>query len=173
MPSEHDLPAAVFDDRTSPRDLDFIGPLCVAGQAWADQVLRSDSLAARYEPVDVVIRRRESHIGELYRVAALMALSGDLAGGGAAGLRAVAESRALTEFLTTSPAYCLDCFLQGERCEAHAARRPVTGARRISGGATGSGTGGATGSGPGRDGGRAHRPEWRRFGADEFPSAGG
>ena len=69
--------------------------------------------------VDYVIRRREAHIAALYRMAALLSLSGDLVGSGAASFRAVAESRALAEFMAASPAYCLDCFLLGGRCERH------------------------------------------------------
>jgi hypothetical protein len=102
-------------------DCEFIGPLRPAEQAWAEHALRADSSAALFEEVDYVIRRREAHIAALYRVAALLSLSGDLARSGAASFRAVAESRALAEFMAASPAYCLDCFLLGSRCEKHQA----------------------------------------------------
>src|SRR4051794_35091649 len=100
-------------------DCEFIGPLRPTEQAWADHALRADSSAALLETADCVIRRREAHIAALYRTAALLSLSGDLARSGAASFRAVAESRALAEFMAASPAYCLDCFLLGSRCERH------------------------------------------------------
>jgi hypothetical protein len=176
-------------------DADFIGPLRPAEQAWAEHVLRADSSAALFEPADNVIRRREAHISALYRTAALLALSGELAGGSAAGFRAIAEARALAEFLAANPAYCLDCFVLGERCEQHrtdfrgpgphdagagpAEDRPAGGSGSDgpkSGGPRSGGTG-ADGRGAGRGGSRPGpgpgQPEWRRFGADEFPSAGG
>lgn len=152
-------------------DADFVGPLRPAEQAWAEHVLRADTSAALFEPVANVIRRREAHIGGLYRTAALLALSGDLAGGSAAGFRAIAEARALAEFLAASPAYCLDCFVLGDRCQQHrtdGASAPGTGSDSADGTDTGSGSASADGpSEPGR------QPEWRRFGADGFPSASG
>jgi len=135
-------------------DGDFVGPLGAADQQWLDGALRADSLAAESEPVDLVIRRREAHVASLYRVAGLLALTGDLAGAGTAGFRAVAESRALSEFLAASPAYCLDCFVLGDRCQRH----------RSAGGRTGGRDAGEAG------GDRAYQPEWRRFGAEGFPS---
>jgi hypothetical protein len=174
--------------------------------------MRADSSAALFEPADNVIRRREAHIASLYRVAALLTLSGDLAGGRTAGFRAIAESRALAEFLAASPAYCLDCFLLGDRCQRHRAvesaeqrasgagsssgRLPddgsssgrlsddgSSGARSSAPGSVGAGSvddrpasRASGGSGAGSGGARpapGHQPEWRRFGADEFPSASG
>jgi len=222
--SDDDAQSAAFTDS------DFVGPLRRADQAWAEHVLRADTSAALFEPADNVIRRREAHISGLYRMAALLALSGDLTASGAAGFRAVAEARALAEFMAASPAYCLDCFLLGDRCQRHQASDPAAGTE-VSGdgvsGAPGSGisgtpaadagssvvestgTGsagaGSTGVGPspgstgsatapypagggsvdvGRQpaGGHLpdppghpaeHQPEWHRFGAEEFPSAGG
>jgi len=182
-------------------DADFVGPLRPADQAWAERTLHADHSAALFEPADNVIRRREAHIGSLYRAAALLSLGGDLAGGSTTGFRAIAESRALAEFLAASPAYCLDCFVLGERCQQHrgtAAGRggagpsapgsagPSAPGSADGGGArsgrTGTGPGGRatywTGGGPGGGTGGArpapgHQPEWRRFGAREFPSADG
>lgn len=177
-------------------DPDFVGPLRPADQAWAERTLHADHSAALFEPADNVIRRREAHIGSLYRAAALLTLGGDLAGGNTTGFRAIAESRALAEFLAASPAYCLDCFLLGERCRQHQATAtgrggagPSAPGSAGSGGAgsagsrrTGTGPGGRatywTGGGPGSGTGGArpapgHQPEWRRFGAGEFPSADG
>ena len=150
-------------------DADFVGPLRPAEQAWAEHVLRADSSAALFEPADNVIRRREAHIGGLYRTAALLALSGDLAGGSAAGFRAIAEARALAEFLAASPAYCLDCFVLGDRCQQHRIDAAAgAGSDFGDGSDTGSGSDSAAGrSEPG------HQPDWRRFGADGFPSASG
>jgi hypothetical protein len=155
---------------------DLVGPLRPVDQAWADHVLRTDTSAALFEPSDVVIRRREAHIGGLYRMAALLSLGGDLVGGNAAGFRAVAESRALAEFMANNPAYCLDCFVLGGRCERHQSD-VRTGATRP--GVSESGNdyaepeaGSDTGrQPPGQSPG--HEPEWRRFGADESPSASG
>jgi hypothetical protein len=156
-------------------EVDFVGPLGPAEQAWAEHVLRTDTSAALFEPADNVIRRREAHIGGLYRTAALLALSGDLAGGSAAGFRAIAEARALAEFLAASPAYCLDCFLLGDRCQQHridsagdraGPSAPGAGAGSNSGSSSGAGSSAAAGE-PGQ------QPEWRRFGADGFPSASG
>jgi hypothetical protein len=153
-------------------DADFVGPLRPAEQAWSEHVLRADSSAALFEPADNVIRRREAHIGGLYRTAALLALSGDLAGGSAAGFRAIAEARALAEFLAASPSYCLDCFVLGDRCAQHRAGSAAADAG--SGSGDGSDDGSTTGSestdGPAEPG---HQPDWRRFGADGFPSASG
>ncbi|HEU5271291.1 MAG TPA: hypothetical protein VFU36_15290 [Jatrophihabitans sp.] len=172
-------------------ELDFVGPLRPAEQAWVERTLHADSSAVEYEPADNVIRRREAHIGSLYRTATLLTLSGDLTGGHAAGFRAVAESRALAEFLAADPAYCLDCFLLGDRCPQHPATGRTTGRSEAgpsapgSAGSSGSASAGTSGSGSGRTdaagpgGGRGarpapgHQPEWRRFGADEFPSASG
>jgi len=179
-------------------DADFIGPLGPADQAWSEHTLRADTSAALFEPVDTVIRRREAHIGGLYRMATLLTLTGDLAGGGAAGFRAIAESRALAEFMAASPAYCLDCFLLGARCQRHQPGEEVaaefgSGEARPGGGSAGSQPGGggsassrsaggrtagASGTAPGTGRKAAghqpgHEPEWRRFGADEFPSASG
>ena len=206
MSSGHDFEAPEAADVVSPSatstDLEFIGPLRSADQAWTEHTVRADSSAALFEPADNVIRRREAHIASLYRVAALLTLSGDLAGGRTAGFRAVAESRALAEFLAASPSYCLDCFLLGDRCQRHqaveSAEQPASGAESTSGrlpdarssgarsSAPGSvGTGSVDdrpasrasgGSGAGSGGARpapGHQPEWRRFGADEFPSASG
>jgi hypothetical protein len=139
---------------------DFIGPLRRVDAAWAEHTVRADSTAALFEPVDTVIRRRESHIGSLYRTAALLSLAGDQVGSTVTGFRAVAESRALVEFLAASPAYCLDCFLLGERCESHQAAPPATG--RTEPAADAGPAGPLTG-----------KPDWRRFGADESPSASG
>jgi hypothetical protein len=151
----------------------FVGPLRPAEQAWSDHILRVDSSAALFEPSDIVIRRREAHIGSLYRMAALLSLGGDLVGSSAAGFRAVAESRALAELMANNPAYCLDCFVLGGRCERHPVEAPP---RRV-GAAGGSGSGDefagpAAGSGTDRQQ-PGHQPEWRRFGADESPSASG
>lgn len=210
-------------------DADFVGPLRPADQAWAEHTLRADTSAALFEPADNVIRRREAHIAGLYRMATLLTLTGDLGGGGAAGFRAIAESRALAEFMAASPAYCLDCFLLGDRCRRHqpgegspdgpgsgaggsSSSGSGSGGSRSGGsrsGGSGSGGSGASsgsvsgpgaasdgpgsgsgsgGSDPGATGpagptpgtGRkaprrqpGHQPEWRRFGADEFPSASG
>jgi hypothetical protein len=226
-------------------DCEFIGPLRPAEQAWADHALRADSSAALFQTADSVIRRREAHIAALYRTAALLSLSGDLARSGAASFRAVAESRALAEFMAASPEYCLDCFLLGSRCERHelgdgeplanpsaagssetsppkradsgrtgsdSTGSDSTGSRRTGSSSVGSGSGsvesnsndsgrpdsGSVGSDSGsvdsdsepvdsnsgsasgspssgyRDGQHpGHQPEWRRFGTDEFPSAGG
>ena len=181
-------------------DADFVGPLRPADQAWAERTLHADHSAALFEPADNVIRRREAHIGSLYRAAALLTLGGDPAGGSTAGFRAIAESRALAEFLAASPAYCLDCFVLGERCQQHrgaaggggagpsapgSAGPPPSGSADGGGarsGRTGTGPGGRatywTGGGPsgGTGGARptpGHQPEWRRFGAGEFPSADG
>jgi hypothetical protein len=263
MSSGRDLdPAAeTSDDDPQPvafTDCDFVGPLRRADQAWAEHVLRADTSAALFEPADNVIRRREAHISGLYRMASLLALSGDLTASGAAGFRAVAEARALAEFMAASPAYCLDCFLLGDRCQRHQASDPVPGTElsgtEISGegpsgdGASGDGASGGGASGDGASGGVSaggvsgapapdagspvvestgagsagagstgvgpssgstrsaaapypgggsvglgrrpagghlpdqpdqpghpaeHQPEWRRFGAEEFPSAGG
>jgi hypothetical protein len=153
-------------------EADFVGPLRPAEQAWAEHVLRADNSAALFESSDIVIRRREARIGSLYRIAALLSLGGDLIGSSTAGFRAVAESRALTEFMSNSPAYCLECFLLSDRCERHRAAVPPG----RSGGSAESelGGSGAGNSGPGVDRRQpGHRPEWRRFGADESPSASG
>jgi len=136
---------------------DFVGPLPLAHQQWLADALRTDNQAAESEPVDLVIRRREAHVASLYRMAGLLALTGDLAGAGAAGFRAVAESRALSEFLAAGPAYCLDCFVLGDRCQRH--RSAET-----------SGPGGDRVGDDGAGGDRAYQPDWRRFGAEEFPS---
>jgi hypothetical protein len=150
-------------------EADFVGPLRAAEQAWAEHVLRADNSAALFESSDIVIRRREARIGALYRMAALLSLGGDLVGGSAAGFRAVAESRALAEFMANSPAYCLECFLLGDRCERHRTVAPPA----RSGGSTQSGSGaGDSGSAADRQQ-SGQRPEWRRFGADESPSASG
>lgn len=165
-------------------ELDFVGPLRQADQAWAEHTLRADNAAVEFEPVDNVIRRREAHIGSLYRTAALLTLSGDLIGGHATGFRAVAESRALAEFLAANPAYCLDCFLLGARCPQHQVTDPATERGEAGSSApgsaespgSGSGRTGPAGQGGGSGGARpapGHQPEWRRFGADEFPSASG
>jgi len=148
-------------------DADFVGPLRPADQTWAEHVLRADSSAALFEPAGNVIRRREAHIGGLYRTAALLALSGDLAGGSAAGFRAIAEARALAEFLAASPAYCLDCFVLGDRCAQHRTDSAEDG---TSGPGSDAGAGSDSADGPAEPG---HQPDWRRFGADGFPSASG
>lgn len=204
-------------------DAEFVGPLLPTDQAWSEHTLRADTSAALFEPADNVIRRREAHISGLYRMATLLTLSGDLGGGGAAGFRAIAESRALAEFLAARPDYCLDCFLLADRCQRHQPGRPAadesSGSGSVSSG-SGSGSAGSdvgsdagagsddarpAGSGsadrgagstacPRSTGGRSagvpgssapgvgrkapghqpgHEPEWRRFGADEFPSASG
>ncbi len=136
--------------------VEFIGPLQPADQAWSEHTLRTDTSAALFEPADNVIRRREAHISGLYRMATLLTLSGDLRGGGAAGFRAIAESRALAEFMAASPDYCLDCFLLGDRCQRHQPGRPAadessSGVSGIAGsgvsGITSSGVSGITGSG--------------------------
>jgi hypothetical protein len=148
---------------------DFVGPLRPAEQAWAEHVLRADNSAALFESSDVVIRRREAHISGLYRIAALLSLGGDLRGSSTAGFRAVAESRALADFMANSPAYCLECFLLDDRCERHQAEPSAS-----SGGSVESEVGGTGSSGSGADQQQpGHQPEWRRFGAEEFPSAGG
>lgn len=173
-------------------DAEFVGPLLPTDQAWCEHTLRADTSAALFEPADNVIRRREAHISGLYRMATLLTLSGDLGGGGAAGFRAIAESRALAEFLAASPDYCLDCFLLADRCQRHQPSR--SSADKAGSGSVDPGAGSASGTArPCSPGGRAtgapgstpgagrkaaghqpgHEPEWRRFGADEFPSASG
>jgi len=214
-------------------DAEFVGPLLPTDQAWSEHTLRADTSAALFEPADNVIRRREAHISGLYRMATLLTLSGDLGGGGAAGFRAIAESRALAEFLAGRPDYCLDCFLLAGRCQRHQPGRPApdgssgsgsvgsgsVGSGSVGSGSAGSGSVGSGSAGAGSDsddarpagsgsvdrgagstarprstGGRpagmpgsstpgagrkapghqpGHEPEWRRFGADEFPSASG
>ena len=202
MSSGHDFEAPEVADEASSSagfaEAEFIGPLQPADQAWAEHVLRTDNSASLFEPADNVIRRREAHIASLYRTAALLTLTGDLGGSGAAGFRAIAESRALAEFLAASPEYCLDCFLLGDRCQRHRSGESVdqrdaeppserpsdagpSGARSSapgSSGPAGGRTAGRASGGPGAGSGGArpapgHQPEWRRFGADEFPSASG
>jgi len=168
--------AAAESDSAIFGEADFVGPLRPADQAWADHVLRVDSSAALFEPSDVVIRRREAHIGGLYRMAALLSLGGDLVGSSAAGFRAVAETRALAELMANNPAYCLDCFVLGGRCERHQVGAAAGGAEGFCDAGSGGEFGGpAAGTGnrqpPGQQPGR--QPEWRRFGADESPSASG
>jgi len=169
--------AAAESDSAIFAEVDFVGPLRPAEQAWADHILRVDSSAALFEPSDIVIRRREAHIGSLYRMAALLSLGGDLVGSSAAGFRAVAESRALAELMANNPAYCLDCFVLGGRCERHQVAPPSRGPGGLGGsGSDGSFAGPVSGPDNGRQQPRrqaGHQPEWRRFGADESPSASG
>ncbi|MFL6161879.1 MAG: hypothetical protein ACJ74U_06585 [Jatrophihabitantaceae bacterium] len=162
-------PVAAGDERESAVqvDIEFVGPLRRAHQAWAEQALRADNAAAAHESSDNVIRRREARIAGLYRMAAVLTLSGDLAGSGAAGFRAVAESRALAEFMAANPAYCLDCFLLGDRCQRHQPDGTAESAGTPDAGSADRQPNGGSGHQPG------HQPEWRRFGADESPSANG
>jgi hypothetical protein len=101
---------------------DFIGPLDPAGQQRCEQAARMDRIAAISEPVASIVQRRLASIAELNRTAALMLLTGDVDTAQTIATSAVAEGRALLEFRGSTPPHCLDCFVYGQPCAAHAAR---------------------------------------------------
>jgi hypothetical protein len=101
---------------------DFIGPLDPAGQQHCEQAARTDRIAAISESVSAIMQRRLASIAELNRTAALMLLTGDVHTAQTIAASAVAEGRALLEFQASNPPHCLDCFVYGQPCAAHAAR---------------------------------------------------
>jgi hypothetical protein len=131
-----------------PSGNDFIGPLRLDEQAWAEEILEADASAALFEPLDAVIRRREALIAANFRRAAELMLLGEQDSGQTAGHRAIAEYRALAELVAASPAHCLDCFLGTTPCGRHARTERSQAAQ-------------------------PDVAEWRRFGADGSPSAAG
>jgi hypothetical protein len=129
-------------------DLGFVGPLRAEHEAWADRTLAADSAAALFEPVHVVIRRREDQIAHGSSAAVTCLLCADEGNAQMIGFKAIAETRALARFMASSPECCLDCLVLGH-CDEH--RRTGTGA----------------------EGDSDSQPEWRRFGADGSTSATG
>jgi hypothetical protein len=101
---------------------EFIGPLDPAAQQHCEQAARGDRIAAISEPASVIVQRRLASIAELNRMAALMLLTGDVDTAHTIAASAVAEGRALLEFQASTPPHCLDCFVYGHPCAAHAAR---------------------------------------------------
>lgn len=127
-------------------DPGFIGPLPVEVQAWADDVLATDSAAALFEPLTSVLRRREAQVAASYADAALLfQLGSDEAW--PAVRQAIAQARALAWLSPSDAVGCPDCLLAEGPCERHqrlAERRHHTRHERR----------------PGAD------PEWRRFGSE-------
>lgn len=124
----------------------FIGPLTLEQQRWADEVQAVDAAASIFEPLSQVLRRREEHIGTYWSDSALLFLTADERAWPSA-QRAVAEARAVAWLRSNDAAGCLDCLLERTPCAQH---RPAGSDRHRS---------------------RPHerpsgfQPEWRRFGS--------
>ena len=57
--------------------MQFIGPLTLEQQRWADEVQAVDAAAAIFEPLSQVLRRREERIGTYWSDSALLFLTAD------------------------------------------------------------------------------------------------
>jgi hypothetical protein len=126
-------------------DLDFIGPLPVEQQAWADTVLAEDSAAALFEPITAVRLRREARVASMFSDAAVL-FQACAPQAWPLVRRAIAEARALAWLIADDPAGCWDCLLAAGPCEQHLSIR-VTRSGRFS-----------------RRPGTA--PQWHRFGSE-------
>jgi hypothetical protein len=103
---------------------EFIGPLNPAAKQRCEHAARMDRIAAVSEAASVIMQRRRASIAELNRAAALLLLTGDVDTAQTLAASAVAETRALQDFQSSNPPHCLDCFVYGHPCAAHAARCP-------------------------------------------------
>lgn len=134
---------------TLPPTLVFIGPLSAEQQHWADEAMAADTAAAVFEPMAIVLQRREAQLTTAFGEAAVRFQTGDpLAWPTAA--RATAHARALAWLSAADPAGCWDCLLAAEPCQRH---------RRLGSNRTGSNT-------RVYEQNRLLEPEWRRFGSD-------